>query len=242
MSVQSTSIAPKFWIEFKRFTIVLRLDIATAPFARFVVTIIGSISGVSPTAMARPNRKASSQFPLLTPLISTTTGTITAMNLMNSQLTLFTPMSNAVVARRPTRPLAMAPNDVRLPVAMTAAIAVPLMTLVPMKQIVGMSVRPVDNPAATGGAARSAFSTGSASPVSADWATNRSLAASSRTSAGIMSPAERYTMSPGTNSSMGSSRRRITGPGENSSPARSTVALVLTSLRNASADCVDRNS
>ncbi len=39
--------------------------------------------------------------------------------------------------------------------------------------------------------ARSAFSTGRASPVSADWLTNKSFAATTRRSAGIMSPADR---------------------------------------------------
>ena len=47
------------------------------------------------------------------------------------------------------------------------------------------------------------FSTGSLSPVRPDWLTNRSLAERIRTSAGIMSPAERCTMSPTTRSSMG---------------------------------------
>ena len=42
------------------------------------------------------------------------------------------------------------------------------------------------------------FSSGMASPVSEDWLTNRSLAEISRMSAGIMSPADKSTMSPGT--------------------------------------------
>ena len=47
------------------------------------------------------------------------------------------------------------------------------------------------------------FSTGIASPVSAASFKNRSLAASTRRSAGIMSPAESLTTSPGTSSSIG---------------------------------------
>ena len=43
----------------------------------------------------------------------------------------------------------------------------------------------------------SVFSTGMDSPVRVAWMTNRSLAESSRTSPGIMSPAESFTMSPG---------------------------------------------
>ena len=48
--------------------------------------------------------------------------------------------------------------------------------------------------------AASVFSTGMDSPVSVAWMTNRSLAERSRTSPGIMSPAESLTTSPGTSS------------------------------------------
>ena len=47
------------------------------------------------------------------------------------------------------------------------------------------------------------FSTGSLSPVRLAWPTKRSLASIILTSAGIMSPADRCTMSPTTTSSMG---------------------------------------
>ena len=188
LSVQSTSIAPKFWMALRRFTIVLCRDIATAPLARFVVTIIGSISGVSPTATARANSSASSQSPLVRPLIRNTSGTITSMKRMRSQLTLLTPTSKAVVGRRPSSPRAIEPVAVRPPVFTTTDVAVPLTTLVPMKQMVARSN--VDG-AVTPAGGVSNFSTGSASPVSADWLMNRSLAPSRRTSAGTMSPAER---------------------------------------------------
>ena len=39
--------------------------ITLAPLTRLVVTIIGNISGVNPTATDRPNRKASNQSPLV---------------------------------------------------------------------------------------------------------------------------------------------------------------------------------
>ncbi len=76
----------------------------------------------------------------------------------------------------------------RAPVVATTAVAVPLITLVPMKQTVGISVSAAGF---SGAALRSSFSTGSDSPVSALWLTNRSFAAIRRTSAGTMSPAER---------------------------------------------------
>ncbi len=42
------------------------------------------------------------------------------------------------------------------------------------------------------------FSTGKDSPVNADWFMKRSFAVITRASAGVMSPAERKVMSPGT--------------------------------------------
>ena len=50
------------------------------------------------------------------------------------------------------------------------------------------------------------FSTGNDSPVRLAWMRNRSLHDSNRTSAGIMSPAESSTTSPGTRLAIGSSR------------------------------------
>ena len=49
------------------------------------------------------------------------------------------------------------------------------------------------------------FSTGMDSPVIADCDTNKSLAVSTRQSAGIMSPADSQITSPGTNSLVASS-------------------------------------
>src|SRR4029078_6298440 len=48
----------------------LRRDIASAPLARLTVTIMGSISGVRPTATATANNSASSQLPLVRPLMT----------------------------------------------------------------------------------------------------------------------------------------------------------------------------
>lgn len=110
LSVHSTSMAPKFWMAFRRLTTTLRRAMATAPLARLDDTIMGSISGVRPTPTARANRKASVQSPLAKPLISSTTGTMTSMKRISSQLTLFTPRSKAVCAREPTMALASEPK------------------------------------------------------------------------------------------------------------------------------------
>ena len=69
---------------------------ATAPFERHTVTIIGSISGVRPTAMATAKKKASTQFPLMSPLMTNTVGTITNMNRRSSQVNCEMSRSKAV--------------------------------------------------------------------------------------------------------------------------------------------------
>ena len=74
-------------------------DNVTAPLARVEVTIMGSISGVRPTATDSANRKASVQLPLVKPLISKTTGTMTKAKRISSQLTLLTPAWKALISR-----------------------------------------------------------------------------------------------------------------------------------------------
>ena len=58
LSVQRTSMAPKFWIALSRLTMTRFRAMASAPLERQTVTIIGSISGVSPTATARAKKNA----------------------------------------------------------------------------------------------------------------------------------------------------------------------------------------
>ena len=77
-------------------------DIANAPLDRLTVTIMGSISGVSPTATAMANRKASIQSCLESPLIRNTAGTITAMKPIISHVNLLMPLSKLVSWRCPT--------------------------------------------------------------------------------------------------------------------------------------------
>ena len=103
-------IAPKFWIAFRSLTITFLRDMETAPFERFAVTIIGSISGVSPTATDTAKMKASSQSPLVMPLTRKTNGTMMSMKRMSSRLTRAMPRSNAVAARWPTMARAIVPR------------------------------------------------------------------------------------------------------------------------------------
>ena len=76
-------------------------DIAIAPLARLAVTIIGSISGVNPTATASANSNASSQSPLVRPLIRNTDGTSTRMKRIISQVNRSMPFSKLVCTRCP---------------------------------------------------------------------------------------------------------------------------------------------
>jgi hypothetical protein len=115
------------------------------------------------------------------------------------------------------------------PVAITSAVAEPDAMLVPMKTRLGDA-----SGSSPGGRPGADFSTGADSPVSAPWATYRSRTASSRQSAGTMSPADRASTSPGTSRPMGSS---ACGAARAAPPAgrRSTVAVLPTSARRPSA-------
>ena len=200
-------MAPRF------LTITLRRLRASAPRAIEVVTIMGSISGVRPTATEMAKSSASSQLPLVMPLSTSTAGAITAMKRISSRDTAPRPLSKAVLGGLSPMVRAMEPKMVLLPTATTTARALPLMTVLPWKARHPMPVR------AAAGSAEGAgdFSTGSLSPVRADCAMNRSRAERMRRSAGTISPAARRTMSPATSSSMGSSCR---------TPSRCTAAVV----------------
>ena len=93
-------------------------------------------------------------------------------------------------------------------------VAAPLSTLVPRKQMFVCSID--ETPVRV--SVVSCFSTGSDSPVSVAWMMNKSFAAISRTSPGIMSPADNFTTSPGTSCCSGISF---------CCPSRSTVAVTL---------------
>mmetsp|Transcript_37512 Transcript_37512/g.87391 ORF Transcript_37512/g.87391 Transcript_37512/m.87391 type:complete len:373 (-) Transcript_37512:1648-2766(-) len=233
LSVHSTSMAPRFWIAFRRLTITWTRDIARAPLARLTVTIIGSISGVSPTATANANNSASSQSCLLRPLIRNTSGTITPIRRSIRPTKRFTPCSKAVLSCCATTWSASAPKKVRPPVRTITPVPKPLTTLAPMKQMLGMS-----NGSFTGSLqAWANFSAGMASPVRADWLMNRSLASISRRSAGTISPADKRTTSPGTRLSRGRSVKR-----PSSRSRRRTLAQVLTIERKRAAAAFERCS
>ncbi len=99
--------------------IVFSFDIVTAPFARQVVTIIGNISGVKPTATAKANSAASIQSPLVKPLINKTNGTITNIKRIRTHETELTPFSKVVLVESSVTLFAISPKMVASPVAIT---------------------------------------------------------------------------------------------------------------------------
>jgi hypothetical protein len=164
LSVHRTSIAPRFWIELSLLTMTFFRDMAIAPLARFTVTIIGSISGVRPTATATAKSSASSQSCLVSPLMRKTAGTMTRMNRIISQVNLLMPWSKAVGTCRPAISWASWPKNVLGPVRRITPAPYPDTTFAPMKQRFGRSK----------GSSKSSllawayFSAGIASPVRAD--------------------------------------------------------------------------
>ena len=116
-----------------------RPDIASAPLARLTVTIMGSISGVRPTATATANSSASSQLPLVRPLIRNTRGAITTMKPSINQVNRMMPLSKLVSTRCLAIALATRPKAVRGPVSATTPQPMPLTTALPMKQMLGRS-------------------------------------------------------------------------------------------------------
>ena len=185
-------------MEFRFLTIVCFLLMETAPLDKQVVTIIGSISGVKPTAMEIPNKNASSQSPFVRPLIRNTSGTMTSMKRISTQDTALTPFVKFVSTASFATAEAMEPNKVLSPTHTATAVALPEMTLLPINAILEYSVM-----LSFLLLIRAVFSIGSLSPVNEDCDTNKSFASMILTSAGIISPADKCMISPVTNSSIG---------------------------------------
>jgi hypothetical protein len=82
---------PRSWIAPSRFTITCAFAMRMAPRASVTDMIIGSSSGVSPTASATANRKLSSQGRLNSKLISKTKRTSTSVKRTISMPNLWAP-------------------------------------------------------------------------------------------------------------------------------------------------------
>ena len=162
LSVQRMSMEPRFSMESSFLMMTFLCDMSTAPLARQVVTSMGSISGVRPTAMEMAKSSASSQLFLVRPLMRKTAGTMTSMKRMRSHETLCTPLSKAVLVGACESSEDTSPSMVEVPVATTRHVAPPEETLLPMKTRFCVSVR---LPSPELGSA--VLLTGTLSPVSA---------------------------------------------------------------------------
>src|ERR1035441_9380064 len=123
-----------------RLTITFLRLIAMAPLERHTETIIGSISGVRPTATAIAKKNALFQSCLVKPLIKKTRGTMTAMSWIISHVKRLRPRSKLVGGASSVIEPAMVPRYVLTPVTTTTAVAVQISTLVPMKQMFFRSI------------------------------------------------------------------------------------------------------
>jgi hypothetical protein len=126
LSVHSTVMAPRSWIEARRLTITLRAAMRSAPRVKVTVVIMGSSSGVRPTARATENISDSSTGrPNRTCVASTTT--IRAMDRRaTSSPKACRSRWNGEGVGDSASAAAAAPNRVRVPVATTSAIASPV--------------------------------------------------------------------------------------------------------------------
>ena len=155
-----------------------------------------------------------------------------------SQVNRVMPLSKLVSTRCLAIALATRPKAVRGPVSTTTPQPMPLTTALPMKQMLARS----NGVSAAPGWAAATFSSGIASPVSAAWLTKRSFAEISLRSAGIMSPADNRTMSPGTSCSIGTSMWSWACSCASAPPRRRTVAEIDTIRCSFSAALLERCS
>ncbi len=167
LSVHSMSMAPRSWIAERRFTITRRFESCRADRASVTVTIIGSSSGVSPTANATANMTDSSTDRWNDRFTTSTNNTMNTVKRMISIPKRRIPTANAVAGGFSERLVAKCPSAVSAPVRHTSTTAVPLMIEVPantaLEAPVGLS--------APDAVSLTSFSAGYGSPVSSAWLT-----------------------------------------------------------------------
>ena len=175
-----------------RFTRTCCFARAREPAERLTETIAGNSSGVSPTAIARENRSASSSGRPRTTLMRKTKIDTTRAIVASSFENFRRPTWNPVSGGRSASPDAILPKLVEAPVPTTTPRPEPCWTIVPMNTH--------DDRSASARSATGATSllTGKDSPVSTLSSLSSWSASSSRMSAGTMSPIRSATTSPGT--------------------------------------------
>ena len=218
MSVHNTVMAPRSWIPVRRLTMTFLRDIRTAPRDRVTVVIIGSSSGVRPTASATEN---------ISDWIS---------GRPNATLAASTPTTSTAVARATRKPScrrscwngeisvaalsdsAALPNRVSAPVPMARAVASPVWAIEPLNRppVASVGAVPVTGPGR--------FVTPYGSPVRAASLAVKARASSTSASAGMTSPTRTRNTSPGTTVSALTATK---------APSRFTSALTATDSRSA---------
>ncbi len=160
------SIAPRFWIALSFLTMTFFFDMAIAPLERQTVTIMGSISGVRPTATESPKSRASTQLCLVRPTMRKVTETMISIRRTISLTKDFSPLSKSVGSFGAVIAAETLPRKVLMPVLTATPLAAPETTVDPWKQAFGREK--VEVPSVPG---EGSFSTGMDSPVRADWLT-----------------------------------------------------------------------
>jgi len=117
------------------FTRVFFLANVLVPLVKLTLTIIGSIVGVIPTATDNANRIASNTSLRISAYIINTAIETTSIYLIRSFVILFIPFSKFVISFLLSICLPIFPKYVENPMLITIPVALPLITLVPIKQI-----------------------------------------------------------------------------------------------------------
>ena len=208
---------------------VFFLDIRTAPFERLEDKITGKSKGVMQIAIATANVNAVTG-ECFQAFRMKTIGVSININLINNLLILSIPVWKADFGF-PVIVCAILPKYVLSPVLMITPFAEPLITLVPIKQIVSKSE--ILSKFSIEVSEFTTFFTASDSPVNDDCPTYKSVASITLKSAGIMLPADSTTISPKVTSLIGICI---------SLPSLITTVVVATSSFNFSAALLERNS
>ena len=173
------------------------LTMRVTPSESTTVTIAGSPSGIADTASDTAVINISiTSIPAASPTINTTAhaARATMPRYLPSLASFF--CRGVLLSFSPASSPAILPICVFIPVPVTAAVAVPLVTAQPEKSILSLSPSGADGETT----ASASFSAGTDSPVSADSSDLRFALSRRRASAGTKSPASSLIISPGTTS------------------------------------------
>jgi hypothetical protein len=221
LSVQTIVADPSDSTAGSRRTSACRRTIRRMPTASAMVATAGRASGMAATARAMPVSSTVSQGAPLTAAAAATTPDIAIVSQASLRPSASSRRSSGVGSSSiALTSVPMRPSSVRVPVATTTASPVPLATVVPRYAMLARSATSVST-----GSGATCLSAGIDSPVKGASSVLRSMASSSRTSAGTRLPASSRTMSPAT---------RVSAATASSRPLRFTSACEASSCSSAS--------